>query len=141
MNQENKAENKAEDKQSKILSDDDWKQQAQQEKEKLSHKEKKQPRQQTSAKQKSAPPSLPPANFITLLNSIVMQIFYCLGKFADPAHPDADAHISLELAKHHIDMLAVLEEKTKGNLSDEESRALALALHEVRMQYVQAASV
>jgi len=137
MNQENKKEKN----QAKILSDEDWKQQAQQEKENLSQKEKKRPQQPTSAKQKSVPSSLPAANFITLLNSIVMQILYCLGKFTDPSHPDADVQISLELAKHHIDMLTVLEEKTKGNLSEEESRALALALHEVRMQYVQAASV
>jgi hypothetical protein len=36
-------------------------------------------------------------------------------------------------------MLQVIEEKTKGNLTDEESKSLAMALHEMRMQYVQSA--
>ena len=38
---------------------------------------------------------------------------------------------------HHIDLLDVLEEKTKGNLSDDEKRVLDTVLYELRMQYVQ----
>ena len=107
----------------KIASDEDWKQQAQREKEKLS--------------QQPAAGALPPANFLTHLESIVIQIFYCLGQFSGP--DGAEAQVNLDLAKHHIDSLTMLEEKTKGNLTDEESKALALRLHEVRMQYVGAA--
>ena len=40
------------------------------------------------------------------------------------------------MAKHNIDMLGVLEEKTKGNLTDEEQRLLDGALYESRMRYV-----
>ena len=43
------------------------------------------------------------------------------------------------MAKHHIDTLAVLEEKTSGNLTDEEKKLLDNALYEVRMRYVQVA--
>ena len=48
-------------------------------------------------------------------------------------------YVDLDLAKHHIDILGLLEEKTKGNLTDEEKKLLDQALYEVRMQYVQIA--
>jgi hypothetical protein len=44
------------------------------------------------------------------------------------------------MAKHQIDVLAVLEEKTRGNLSDDEKRILDTALYETRMRYVSVAS-
>ena len=121
----------------KITSDEGWKQQAQREKEKLGAKE--QP-QAGPAKTTPAPAGpLPPATFITMVNSLVLQVMYCLGRLSDPQE-DQPA-VNLDLAKHHIDMLQVLEDKTKGNLTPDESRALALALHEMRMQYVQTAQV
>ncbi len=43
------------------------------------------------------------------------------------------------LAKHHIDVLGVLEKKTKGNLTAEEKSILDQALYEVRLRYVQVA--
>ena len=42
----------------------------------------------------------------------------------------------LELAKHMIDTLGVLEEKTKGNLSSEEAQMLTSTLHQLRMAYL-----
>ena len=47
---------------------------------------------------------------------------------------------SLEIAKHYVDMLQMLEEKTKGNLADEEKSLLDQVLYEIRMRYVQMAS-
>jgi hypothetical protein len=44
----------------------------------------------------------------------------------------------LEMAKHNIDLLELLEEKTKGNLSSEETQLLTHLLFQVRMHYVQA---
>jgi Domain of unknown function (DUF1844) len=44
----------------------------------------------------------------------------------------------LYLARHSIDMLAVLQEKTKGNLTLEEQRLLENSLTELRFRYVQA---
>ena len=125
-------------KEPKIVSDEDWKAQAKREKEKFREDE-KQKTAPESADQ--APPSgpLPPADFTTLVNSLLVQIYFCLGRFGDPQGKKPE--VNLDLAKHHIDMLEVLEEKTKGNLSDDESKKLALALHEARMQYVQTAGV
>ena len=124
----------------KIILDEDWKQQARQEKEKLSQKEK----DAQSAAPASEPDdshahshALPPASFITLVESLVIQIMYALGKLQDPS--GSDVPVNLDLAKHHIDVLQVLQDKTKNNLTDEESRVLSLRLHEVRMQYVGAA--
>ena len=48
--------------------------------------------------------------------------------------------VNLDMAKHHIDTLAVIEEKTKGNLTPEEQRMLDAALYEARMRYVNVAS-
>ena len=45
---------------------------------------------------------------------------------------------ALELARHSIDMLAILQDKTKGNLTREESRLLDNTLTELRMRFVQA---
>jgi hypothetical protein len=51
---------------------------------------------------------------------------------ADEETPD----VRLDFAKHFIDMLAVLEEKTAGNLIDAEKSYLQEALHQLRMAYV-----
>jgi hypothetical protein len=47
---------------------------------------------------------------------------------------------NLDLAKHYIDLMAVLEEKTRGNITDDERRLLDTLLYELRMGYVSAAS-
>ena len=120
----------------KIVSDDDWKVQAKHEKEKIGEKEKD--KEVADAADGAAGP-MPPASFMTLVNSLTLQSLLYMGKLSDPSDKEAKSMVNLELAKHHIDLLGVLEEKTKGNLGDEESKALSLALHEVRMQYVQSA--
>ena len=124
------------DAEKKIISDDDWKTQAKKEKEKLVEEEKK---QDTKAPAEQAGPAqMPPANFLTLVNSLVVQAMFYMGKLADP-NSDEPAQINLEVAKHHIDLLEMLDEKTKGNLTKEESGALSMALHEMRMMFVQSA--
>ena len=54
------------------------------------------------------------------------------------ADPRADGKVEprLPLAKHFIDQLAILQEKTKGNLTGHEHNGLDQALHELRMLYV-----
>ena len=51
-----------------------------------------------------------------------------------------DPATNLDLAKHHIDTLAVLEDRCKGNLTPDEQKLLDSSLYQVRMQYVQVAS-
>ena len=52
----------------------------------------------------------------------------------DPA--TGEANVNRPMAKHFIDTLAMLQEKTQGNLTEEESAHLRDALHQLRMAYV-----
>ena len=120
----------------KIIVDDDWKAQAQAEKEKLSQDAEagKQGEGAAAGEGAGRPRELPPADFAVLVSSLVSQIFFALGAVEDPQ--TKKRYLDLGLAKHHIDMLAVLEEKTQGNLSDEEKKLLDRAIYETRIQYV-----
>ena len=83
------------------------------------------------------PVELPPASFDFLVFSMRAQAEMQLGllHFGDEQdRPKAD----LTMARHTIDMLAVLQEKTKGNLSLEEQRLLENSLTELRFRFVQA---
>ena len=79
-------------------------------------------------------PELPPADFDFLVYSLRLQAEMNLGllPFGEKQEPD------FELARHHIDLLAMLQEKTRGNLSLEEQRALDNSVTELRFRFVQA---
>ncbi len=115
----------------KIIVDDDWKNQAQAEKEQLDEKI----ASSEQAQQQQQPRQLPPANFVTLVSSLASQVLMSLGGYEDPE--TKKPIVDLALAKHAIDTLAMLEEKTSGNLSDEEKNLMERVLYEVRMHYVQ----
>jgi hypothetical protein len=78
---------------------------------------------------------LPPASFSFLVLSLRAQAEMQLGlmHFGQEEKPQPD----LMLARHTIDMMAVLLEKTKGNLSLEEQRLLENSLTELRFRFVQ----
>lgn len=80
---------------------------------------------------------IPPASFEFLTLSLRLQAEMQLGLMPagpDDHQPDCD----LNLARHSIDLLGVLQEKTRGNLSLEEQRLLENSLTELRFRYVQA---
>jgi len=120
----------------KIIVDEDWKQEAKREKEILAAKEKaeKEEEQQEDVQERGP---LPQGNFAALISTLATQALFALGllqiKGQEEREPD------LELAKYNIDMLTVLEEKTKGNLTDDEQRVLSTTLAELRMGYVKIA--
>lgn len=126
--------------------DDDWKAQAQAEKAKLAEaaKPKASAAGDAPANKDSGGPGggasggIPPANFETLLSSFVTQALFAMGAIPDPQTGKPALH--LDLARYQIDMLGVLEEKTKGNLTDEETKMLAGTLYELRSRYVQVAN-
>jgi hypothetical protein len=121
-------EERPDDNKPKIIVDDDWKAQAQAEKERLDEEvEAGEPGQ-------GEPGEIPPASFTTLVSSLLAQTFMALGGMQDPK--TKRRYVDLALAKHHIDMLSVLEDKAKGNLTDDEKKLLDQALYESRMQYV-----
>ncbi len=118
----------------KIIVDDDWKAQARAEKEKLAKEvESEGGAAPAAARGERGPRELPEASFSTLVNSIITQTFMAMGAMQDRS---GRRYVDLEVAKHHIDTLVVLDEKTKGNLTDEEKKLLDQGLYECRMQYV-----
>jgi hypothetical protein len=78
---------------------------------------------------------VPPPTFASLMSMLSTQAMIGLGAFADPEDESSGPH--LDLAKHFIDLLGLLETKTAGNLTAEESRLLAGTLHELRMAYIE----
>ncbi|MBI4719365.1 MAG: DUF1844 domain-containing protein [Planctomycetes bacterium] len=107
--------------------DSDWKQEAAKEKERLSQQEKS---------SRSAGVPLPgTANFLELVNLLAMQAAISLGGFQGPGGERIPPNPMA--AKHQIDLLDVLDQKTRGNLTEEEKRALDAVVYELRMQYVQ----
>ncbi len=78
---------------------------------------------------------LPPASFEFLVLSVKMQAEVQLGLMHFGEEKDRPEP-NLPLARHSIDMLGVLMEKTRGNLSIEEQRLLENAITELRFRYV-----
>lgn len=116
----------------KIQVDSDWKAQAQAEKERLTKIEKEKETQQAGD---PSGQELPEASFRTLIGTLASQAIMGLGAMADPK--TGRVIIDLESAQFSIDMLQVLEEKTKGNLSTEEAMEMAQVLTELRGRFVQ----
>ncbi|PQO41473.1 DUF1844 domain-containing protein [Blastopirellula marina] len=79
------------------------------------------------------PNKLPPPDFRMLVSMLATQAFAAMGQIPNPA--TGQPMVELPLAKHMIDMLTVIEAKTKGNLSADEDKFLENALHELRMGY------
>lgn len=113
----------------KIIVDDDWKSQARAEKEKLKASEPAKP----NAERADAMPEK--IGFEHLVEVLATQALAYLGAYPDPQ--TGRAMLAPDLAKLHIDLLGVLEEKTRGNLTEDESRKLKGILHELRMQFVE----
>jgi hypothetical protein len=77
---------------------------------------------------------LPEVNFSTFIFSLSSSAFLHLGEVEDPS--TGKKQKNLPMAKHTIDILGMLEEKTKGNLSEDEGQLLKNALYDLRMRYV-----
>jgi hypothetical protein len=92
------------------------------------------PRQDEKAQEASTEQAFPELNFSTFVFSLGTSAMYHFGDFPDPMTKKAERN--LEAAKQTIDILAILKEKTKGNLSDDEERLLESLLYELRMRYV-----
>ena len=86
--------------------------------------------------QSPEPHAPPPADFASLVGSLAAGAFMALG--GDPEGESKGAAPDLERARYAIDLLGMLAEKTKGNLSPLEERHLTAALHELRMAFVEA---
>ena len=78
---------------------------------------------------------LPPATFEFLIFSLKMQAEMRLGLLK--LGEGMEEELNLPAARHTIDMLAMILEKTKGNLSLDEQRLIENSLTELRFRFVQ----
>ena len=124
------AEEEKKKQEKKIIVDEDWKKEAQKEKEVLASQEQA---EEQVPKQGGREP-LPPGDFAALISMLVTQAFFALGLIHIEGQEEKEP--DLEMARYNIDMLSTLEEKTKGNLSEEEEKVLQSTLSQVRMAYV-----
>jgi hypothetical protein len=111
----------------KIIVDSDWKTEAASEKAKID----------AETRESESHNEIPDPNLPELINMIAMQAIISLGGMQAPTGEPIPQ--DLPVAKHYIDLLALLEEKTKGNVSDDEARIFAGVLHELRMRFVECA--
>lgn len=79
---------------------------------------------------------LPKIDFSGFLLSFYSSGLVQLGKVEDPS--TGQKTVDLDLARHTIDMIAMLEQKTRGNLTHDEENLLKALLSEIRMAYVEA---
>jgi hypothetical protein len=98
--------------------------------------EKETPAREAPSKEKQESIPLPEASFTSLIFSLSSSAFLNLGEIPDPG--TGEKNKDLPLAKHAIDTIAMLKEKTAGNLSDEEKRFLETVLTDLRLRYVKA---
>jgi len=82
---------------------------------------------------------LPAPTFIEVTQMLFLQAMIALGEGQEPDAADSGA--DLEMAKHHIGLLELLQEKTKGNLGEMESKYLSECLHQTRLAFVAAARI
>lgn len=78
---------------------------------------------------------MPAINFSTFIFSLNSSALVHLGAIADPT--TGNTQKELAIAKQTIDILAMLQEKTRGNLTGDEQKLLEHILHDLRIKFVQ----
>ena len=109
-----------------LVVDTDWKSQVEKEKE-LVEESKEAPSDDPTG-------DLPPASLAMLISTFYSQAMMALGVMPNPT--TGEKGTDLQMAKHFIDTLEMLEVKTKGNTDEEENKMFEEVLHLLRMAYV-----
>jgi len=121
----------------KVVIDEDWKSRVEAEKEAA--------RKQAPTEPKAEPPGgpppadepdppMPPPDLIFVAGTVYMQALIAMGLVANPL--TGKAQQKPNQARHAIDTLQMLREKTEGNRTAEETGALDSMLHELRLAFV-----
>lgn len=105
----------------KIIVNDDWKSEVEKEK-------------AAAEQDRYMPDTPPPATLETLVSMLFTQALAALGQIPGP--DGKPTPVNKPFAKYFIDSLEMLGEKTKGNLSDDESMMISETLHAMRMAFV-----
>ena len=97
--------------------------------------ERKKDKDREEKKEKGAAP-LPEVNFSSFILSLSSSTLLHLGEIADPQ--SGEKKKDMALAKQSIDIINLLKDKTKGNLTQEEEKLLDHLLYDLRMRFVKA---
>jgi hypothetical protein len=89
----------------------------------------------TDGEEEEIPGEQDPTSFVNFMMSLASQAAAALGAMPHPA--TGQRSLDLDIAKHWIDTMAMLREKTKGNLHPQEEKLLVGLLSDLRMQFVQ----
>jgi len=77
---------------------------------------------------------LPPLDFTTFILSLSSSVLMNLGLVANPVTNETE--VELPMAKQTIDLIDLIQVKTKGNLTEEEKKLIEDVLYELRLWYV-----
>ena len=113
--------------------DADWKEEARREKERLA-KESDEGARGAEGRTAGRPRELPEPSFELMVTNLAIQALIAMGAIANPVTRKQERN--LDQAKHTIDLLGIVEQKTKGNLTDEERRHLDGTLYDLRTRYL-----
>ncbi|MFN2353258.1 MAG: DUF1844 domain-containing protein [Desulfopila sp.] len=80
---------------------------------------------------------MPEVTFSAFIMSLNTSVLFHLGVVGDPA--TGSKAVDLDLARHGIDTLTLIEQKTKGNLSHDEAEMLKNILYDLKIRFVQIA--
>ncbi len=118
--------------------DEEWKKQVQQEKRHLAEQDRAAQTQRRRPGPQAGPAGPPPKpSFAQFISGLATQVLISLGEVENPMTGRREA--DLAQAQHTIDLLQLLQEKTKGNLTPQEENFVGNALHDLRLRYVRAA--
>lgn len=118
----------------KLIVDTDWKTQARAEKDRLAEAAPPAGKPSPGRGAAAGPDGQPPVDFSELVRMLASQALMYLGGIPEPE--TGRRMVALDVGRLYIDLLGVLQDKTKGNLSAEEQRTLDEVVHELRLQYV-----
>ena len=97
---------------------------------------KEEPVQEEAEQKETTRPPLPEVNFSTFIVSLSTEVIFHLGEIPHPM--SGEKKKDLPLAKHVIDTLAMLKEKTQRNLNEEEEKLMEGMLYDLRMAFIRA---
>ena len=135
MSEEEKKEEEA-----KIFVDEDWKQKAEAEKQALEEEIAEETGESSPADEPAEGDyDLPPASIASLLQEFSTRALVSLGMIQNPI--TGEAQVDLKAAAYSIDMLAILQEKTEGNLEDNEAAYIGQLISQLREAFLKVSSV
>jgi len=123
--------------------DEGWKEKAREERESLAHEsassgateaEKQDAEEEKPGESGESLGEFPPPDFATFISGLATQAFVYLGQVESPVSGKKEK--DLGAARHVLDTLGMLEEKTRGNLTQEEAAYLEELLYNLRMFYI-----